>query len=156
MSHLTFPSNTPLMVRNTRGRYKPATADQIMDAARDVIRQLFQPGVKLDTSKVVPSYLRDRLAMLEHEVFAVLFLDAHLRSSNTASCSAARSATRPYTPREVLKEVRQRNAAAVILAHNYPSRWRRNAVIRQCGSAVTKRGRSPHFFSATIALGVIR
>ncbi|MFG8723604.1 hypothetical protein ACEPUM_09730 [Pseudomonas aeruginosa] len=78
MSHLTFPSNTPLMVRNTRGRYKPATANQILDAARDVIRQLFQSGVKLDTSKVVPAYLRDRLAMLEHEVFAVLFLDAHL------------------------------------------------------------------------------
>ena len=74
MSQLTLSFDTPLMVRDGRGRYRPADADQILEAARQVIEQKMQRGAEFTSPVVVKDYLRAKLAGFEHEVFAVLFL----------------------------------------------------------------------------------
>lgn len=44
MSHVSFPSNLSLLVRDARGRYQPATVDQILSAARQVVDQKMPRG----------------------------------------------------------------------------------------------------------------
>ncbi|MFG6287303.1 DNA repair protein RadC, partial [Pseudomonas aeruginosa] len=45
MSQLSIPSfDSPLMLRDSRGRYRQASADQILEAARQVIDQKMQRG----------------------------------------------------------------------------------------------------------------
>jgi len=79
MSQLTLSLDTPLMVRDGRGRYRPADADQILEAARQVIEQKMQRGATFTSPEAVKDYLRAKLAGFEHEVFAVLFLDTRHR-----------------------------------------------------------------------------
>src|SRR5574337_1754539 len=79
MSQLTLSLDTPLMVNDGRGRYRPADADQILEAARQVIEQKMQRGAEFTSPVVVKDYLRAKLAGFEHEVFAVLFLDTRHR-----------------------------------------------------------------------------
>ena len=79
MSQLSLSLDTPLMVRDGRGRYRPADADQILEAARQVIEQKMQRGAEFTSPVVVKDYLRAKLAGFEHEVFAVLFLDTRHR-----------------------------------------------------------------------------
>lgn len=70
---------------------------------------------------MVKDYLRTKLAGLEHEVFAVLFLDSqHGLIEYVEMFRGTLNATAVY-PREVVKAALLRNAAAVILSHNHPS-----------------------------------
>ncbi|HGW5374948.1 TPA: DNA repair protein RadC [Pseudomonas aeruginosa] len=121
MAQTSNSANSLLMVRGPRGRYKPATNEQVIDAARVVIGQMFKRGTKLTSPKIVQTYLRTKLATLEHEVFAVLFLDAQLRLIEYAELFRGTISQSTVYPREVVKETLRRNAAAVILAHNHPS-----------------------------------
>lgn len=69
----------------------------------------------------VKDYLRLKLAPKDHEVFAVVFLDAQNR---VIACEEMFRGTLTQTsvyPREVLKAALAHNAAAVILSHNHPS-----------------------------------
>lgn len=72
MSQLSLSLDTPLMVRDGRGRYRPADADQILEAARQVIEQKMQRGETFTSPEAVKDYLRAKLAGYEHEVFAHL------------------------------------------------------------------------------------
>ena len=65
--------------------------------------------------------LRAKLAGLDHEVFAVLFLDtAHAVIAFEKMFRGTLKATRIY-PREIARAALKHNAAAVVLAHNHPS-----------------------------------
>ncbi|WP_330996440.1 DUF2958 domain-containing protein [Burkholderia cepacia] len=80
MSQLSFSSfDTTLMVRDTQGRYLPATVDQILEAARQVVERKMQRGASFTSPAVVKEYLCAKLAGYEHEVFSVLFLDSQHR-----------------------------------------------------------------------------
>jgi len=68
-----------LLVHDEQGRYAPATAEQILAAARQVIDQKIQRGEAFTSPELVKEYLIARLAGFEHEVFAALFLDAKHR-----------------------------------------------------------------------------
>ncbi len=73
MSQFTFESS--LLVRDAEGHYLPATADQILEAARRIVDLKVQRGAPFNAPEVVKEYLGAKLAGFEHEVFAVLFLD---------------------------------------------------------------------------------
>lgn len=80
MTQLSFSSfDSSLLVRDAQGRYLPASVDQILDAARQVIDQKIQRGMSLTSPALVKEYLCAKLAGFEHEVFAVLFLDSQHR-----------------------------------------------------------------------------
>lgn len=120
MSQYSFPFDG-LFVRDIYGRFQPATAGQILLAAREVIEQQLQRGVTCNAPQAVRDFLRTKMAGFPHEVFAVLFLDNQHRLIEYAELFRGTIDSAAVYPREVVKETLARNAAAVILAHNHPS-----------------------------------
>jgi DNA repair protein RadC len=121
MSQLSLSLDTPLMVRDGRGRYRPADADQILEAARQVIEQKMQRGETFTSPEAVKDYLRAKLAGYEQEVFAMLFLDTRHRLIDYVEMFHGTIDSAEVHPREVVKQALRLNAAAVIISHNHPS-----------------------------------
>lgn len=122
MSQLSFSSfDTSLMVRDAQGRYLLATADQILEAARQAIEHKMQRGASFSSPAAVKEYLRAKLAGFEHEVFSVLFLDSQHRLIEYAEMFRGTIDSASVYPRELVKEALRLNAAAVIVSHNHPS-----------------------------------
>ena len=119
MSQFTFESS--LLVRDAEGHYLPATADQILAAARRIVDLKVQRGAPFNAPEAVKEYLGAKLAGFEHEVFAVLFLDNRHRLIDYVEMFRGTIDSASVYPREVVKEALKRNAAAVILSHNHPS-----------------------------------
>jgi DNA repair protein RadC len=118
-----FPtSEFPLMVRDGgRRRYRPATAEQILTAARQVIDQKMQRGSSLESPANVREYLRTKLAGYDYEVFSLLTLDNRHRLIEYIELFRGTIDGASVHPREVVRETLRVNAAAVIFAHNHPS-----------------------------------
>jgi DNA repair protein RadC len=121
MSQFPLSSDASLLVRDGRGRYRPASADQILDAARRVIDQKIPRGALFTSPTLVKDYLRTKLAGFEYEVFAALFLDSQHRLIEYVEMLRGTIDGAGVHPREVVKEALQHNAAAVIFSHNHPS-----------------------------------
>ena len=122
MSQLSFSSfDTSLMVRDAQGRYLLATADQILEAARQAIEHKMQRGASFTSPAAVKEYLCAKLAGFEHEVFAVLFLDAQHHLLRFDEMFRGTLTQTSVYPREVVRRALALNAGAVILAHNHPS-----------------------------------
>ena len=66
-------------------------------------------------------YLQLHLARREHEVFAVLFLDAQHRLLALEELFRGSLTQTSVYPREVVLHALRHQAAAVVLAHNHPS-----------------------------------
>jgi DNA repair protein RadC len=75
----------------------------------------------LASPDAVKDYLRLKLAPKDHEVFAVMFLDAQHRVIEYEEMFRGTLTQTSVYPREVVKAALTHNAAAVILAHNHPS-----------------------------------
>jgi DNA repair protein RadC len=87
---------------------------------RRLERQLMSRTV-LDSPALVREYLQHHFAGIEHEVFVAFWLDVRHR---LIACEDLFRGSLTFTavhPREVAKIALQRNAAAVIFAHNHPS-----------------------------------
>jgi len=110
-----------LLVRDVAGAYRPAAADEVLQAAQRVLGQQMRGREVLTSPQVVRDFLRVRLGGLEHEVFAVLMLDAQHRLIEYVELFRGTVTQTSVYPREVVKESLTRNAAALILVHNHPS-----------------------------------
>jgi DNA repair protein RadC len=110
-----------LLVRDHDGSYRPASADEVLRQARQMISRRVRRGAAMSSPEAVKDYLRVRMAGLEHEVFTVLFLDAQNRLIEVKDMFRGTVTQTSVYPREVVKEALSLNAAAVILAHNHPS-----------------------------------
>jgi DNA repair protein RadC len=110
-----------LLVRSDEGRYLPATADQILNAARHAIERKVQRGAAFDSPEAIKDYLRAKLGGFEHEVFSALFLDTRLRLIEYVEMFRGTINQAHVYPREVVKEALRLNTAAVIFSHNHPS-----------------------------------
>jgi len=122
MSQLSFPSfDSELMVRDPQGHYLVATTEQILAAARQAIGHKMQRGAAFTEPAAVKEYLQAKLAGVEHEVFAVLFLDTRRRLIEYVEMFQGTIDRASVYPREVVKAALRLNAAAVIIAHNHPS-----------------------------------
>lgn len=71
--------------------------------------------------QAVKDYLRLKLGPKDHEVFAVVFLDAQNRVIATEEMFRGTLTQTSVYPREVVKAALTHNAASVILTHNHPS-----------------------------------
>ena len=137
MSQLSFSSfESALLVRDAHGRYLPASADDILEAARQVIDQKMQRGTLFDSPATVKTYLRTKLAGFDHEVFAALFLDSRHRLIDYLEMFRGTIDGASVHPREVVKEALRFNAAAVIFSHPHPSG---NPEPSQADKAITSR-----------------
>jgi DNA repair protein RadC len=102
----------------------PGEAASIAGARAFVMRaqlQELKAGDALSSPAAVRSYLRLAVGHLEHEVFMVLFLDAQNRAIASEVLFRGTLTQTSVYPREVVKRALDRNAAAVVLAHNHPS-----------------------------------
>lgn len=137
MSQLSLSLETsPLVVCDDHGHYQPATVDQILAAARQVIDQKMQRGATFSSPAVVKEYLRAKLAGFDHEVFAVLFLDTRHGLIEYVEMFRGTIDGAAVYPREVVKEALRLNAAAVIFSHPHPSG---NPEPSQADMAITRR-----------------
>lgn len=96
--------------------------DDIISAALAVLeRRMRYTEATLSSPDITRSYLRLRLAGLEHEVFACIFLDNRHRVIEYEEMFRGTIDGASVHPREVVKAALKHNAAAVIFAHNHPS-----------------------------------
>ena len=126
LHHTTPPSTAvsppdTLLVTDRLGHTRPATDEEILDAARAILAARVHRGRTLTSPRHTREYLRLELAPLGHEVFAILFLDNRHRVIEFVPLFRGTVDGASVHPREVVKETLARNAAAVILAHNHPS-----------------------------------
>jgi DNA repair protein RadC len=79
MSQLTHPLDSSLLVRHVTGDYRPANVDEVFQAAQPVLAGRMRDCQALNSPQMVRDFLRVKLRALEHEVFAVIHLDAQNR-----------------------------------------------------------------------------
>lgn len=79
------------------------------------------PGAAMDSPASVKGLLSLKLAELEHEVFAVLWLDSQNRVLEYQEMFRGTLTQTSVYPREIVKVGLALNAGACILAHNHPS-----------------------------------
>jgi DNA repair protein RadC len=103
------------------GPAKRAEVAAVIELARRSLVQELEQRPLFDAPAKVRDYLSLQLAQREHEVFAVLFLDAQNRLLRCEEMFRGTLTQTSVYPREVLKRCLELGAAAVILAHNHPS-----------------------------------
>jgi DNA repair protein RadC len=97
---------------------------QVQAAAELSRRQLsesMRAGPLLASPKATRDFLTARLRHLEHEVFCCLYLDKRHRLIQFEELFRGTIDGASVHPREIVKLALQKNAAAVIVAHNHPS-----------------------------------
>lgn len=99
-----------------------AVEDEIIEQASQILdRRLFTQDAALDSPATVASYLKLKLAAEEHEVFAVVFLNAKLQPIAFEVLFHGTINAATVYPRQVAKRALAHNAAGVIISHNHPS-----------------------------------
>lgn len=122
MSHdFSFFDSSVLFVQDVFGVYWPAQRDEVLQAAQRVLMERVRNLELLSSPEAVKDFLRVRLGTLEHEVFAVIHLDAQQRVIEYVEMFRGTVTQTSVYPREVVKEALTRNTAAVVLVHNHPS-----------------------------------
>ena len=100
----------------------PVSDEEVIAAALRILSGRLARANAMTSPRVTREYLAVRFADLEHEVFACLFLDTR---HHVIACEELFRGTvdgASVYAREVVKRTLAHNAAAVILAHNHPSR----------------------------------
>lgn len=119
MEDIEVKEDAPLYIRKPSGRYRVAEPGEIVE------RALAVSVIKRETSIRSPddteTFLKLKLGHLEHECFAIIFLDNRHRVIDFVEMFRGTIDGTSVYPREVVKEALLRNAAAIILAHNHPS-----------------------------------
>jgi DNA repair protein RadC len=114
-------STISLLAQLDDGSSRPATAEEIIAAARNHMSRRVRRGTQLTSPKATRDYLSLKLGTLEREVFAVIFLDKRHRVISYQEMFQGTIDGASVHPREVVKEALKQNAASVILAHPHPS-----------------------------------
>ena len=95
--------------------------EAIIAQALHILESRARYGEPLSTPSAARDFCRLKLGSLEHEVFAVLFLDAQNRLIEYQELFRGTLTQTSVYPREVVKAALACNAGACILAHNHPS-----------------------------------
>jgi DNA repair protein RadC len=96
--------------------------DQIIAKALEILhRRMTKFGDSMSSPTVVRNYLSLKLAELEHEVFACIFLNSQNQVIAYEEMFRGTLTQASVYPREVVKRALALNACGAILAHNHPS-----------------------------------
>lgn len=129
-------ASTPTIAAETAATYvesrhsrRSSTRDALvchkLAVARELLLRDLAERMKAEPILSSPGTVRDWLrlycAHLEHEVFLVLHLDARNCLIEAQELFRGTLSQTSVFPREVVKSVLARNAAAVLLVHNHPS-----------------------------------
>ena len=113
--------STTLQIQETNGEYRNATPEEILHAARITLNRRFRRGKAITSPNDSKEYLQVQLGHLEHEVFAILWLDSRHRILAFETLFRGTIDGASVHPREVVKSALHHGAAACILAHDHPS-----------------------------------
>ena len=103
------------------GPAKRAEVAAVLELARRAMAGELAARPVFDSPARVKEFLGLQLGGRDHEVFAVLFLDAQSRLLRLEEMFRGTLTQTSVYPREVVKRALELGAAAVILAHNHPS-----------------------------------
>ncbi|MEO5698109.1 MAG: DNA repair protein RadC [Burkholderiaceae bacterium] len=103
------------------GPAKRAELMAVIELARRSMHHELALRPVFDAPAKIRDYLRLKLGARDHEVFAVMFLDAQSRLLRMEEMFRGTLTQTSVYPREVVKRALDLHAAAVILAHNHPS-----------------------------------
>jgi DNA repair protein RadC len=99
----------------------PADQQTVREALTLLEGQLREPGASFTSSHAVRDWLRLQLASLEREEFTALFLDNQHRLITHETLFTGTINHTQVHPRELVKAALEHNAAAILVAHCYPS-----------------------------------
>lgn len=96
--------------------------DKIIVKALEILSSRMRIAASfMNSPAMVKSFLKLKMAELEHEVFSVVFLNAQHGVIETEEMFRGTLTQTSVYPREVVKRALSLNCAAVIFAHNHPS-----------------------------------
>lgn len=110
-----------LMIKDEDGVYRHASSEEIIEAALSEVKRRFSRGTEITSPDKTKEFLQLKIGHLEHEVFAVLWLDTRHRVIAFDELFRGTIDGASVHPREVVKTALKHNAAACIFAHNHPS-----------------------------------
>lgn len=93
----------------------------IQSVARRYLKQRLQGKDYLRSTRDVADFLIHSMRDLKKEIFQVILLDASFAIIDTEILFEGSLSVNTIYPREFIKMILERNAAAVIIAHNHPS-----------------------------------
>jgi DNA repair protein RadC len=114
-------NSSVLIVRDVAGDYRQVDADEVLQAAQEVLLGRVRGGDVLASPQAVRDFLRVKLGTLAHEMFAVVHLDSQNRVIDYVEMFRGTVSQTSVYPREVVRESMMRNSAALLLVHNHPS-----------------------------------
>ena len=103
------------------GLARYALVQAAAELSRRQLSESMRAGPLLASPKATRDFLTARLRDLEHEVFCCIYLDKRHRLIQFEELFRGTIDGASVHPREIVKLALQRNAAAVIVAHNHPS-----------------------------------
>jgi DNA repair protein RadC len=103
------------------GPAKTAQIAAVLELLRRSLAKKARAQPPLTSPGAVRDYLRFVLAEREHEVFVCIWLDAQHKVMEFEELFKGTLTQTSVYPREIVKRAIERNAAAVIFAHNHPS-----------------------------------
>lgn len=103
------------------GPAKRAQFAAAVELARRALQEHLAESAALTSPGAVRDYLRLKLAARKEEAFVCIWLDAQHRAIDFEVAFTGTLTQTSVYPREVVKRAIERNAAAVIFAHNHPS-----------------------------------
>jgi DNA repair protein RadC len=116
-------NETPYAVKRAKRVTKTVVSDDaIIAQALEILEARMKSQRLIFTGpNDVKNFLKLKLGQLEHEVFAIMFLDSqHQLIAYEEMFRGTVSQTSVY-PREIAKQALKLNSSAVILCHNHPS-----------------------------------
>ena len=114
-------SNHNFFIHGADGVAEPATSEQILGAARQVLAHRVRRGATLSSPQKGREYLSMRLGHLDYEMFALILVDQHHRVIEYVELFRGTIDGASVHPREVVKLILVKQAAACVLVHNHPS-----------------------------------
>lgn len=114
-------SNHELFIHRADGTVNPATSQDILTAARGVLAHRVRRGALLQSPQKVGEYLTMRLGNLDYECFGLILVDGRHRVIDCVELFRGTIDGASVYPREVVKLVLDKQAAAVVAYHNHPS-----------------------------------
>jgi DNA repair protein RadC len=110
-----------LYIHRADGTVESASSQEVLTAARAVLAHRVRRGAVLQSPQQVGEYLTMRLGHLDYECFGLILVDARHRVLDCVELFRGTISGAPVYPREVLKLVLAKEAAAAVAWHNHPS-----------------------------------
>lgn len=119
----TFNQHSPhdFVIMEDNGAYRNVSDEEVIETALSIINERFVKGTSVIKSQDAYDFLKLELGAIEHEVFAVIWLDNQHCVIEFEELFRGTIDGASVYPREVVKSALKYNAAACILCHNHPS-----------------------------------